>query len=107
MELSAEGTTWRVLSVPAYGYHEYGGRRVLVYYDANKFGDVAPESDCEHEHVPLGKTAVVCGLKLEPKDLAPRTQTRSNIKSSKGARLSAAPTTVYVGSLVALGFFIF
>ena len=70
-----------MLSVPAYGHHEYGGRLLVFYYDADKFGDVAPESGGEHEHTPLGEVAWMCGLELEPKDLAPRTKQRRFTKS--------------------------
>ena len=92
MKLVDEGIKRRVISVPYYGYVEYDGRRLVFYYDIVKFGDVAPELDSEPEHTPFVEIALICGLELEPKDLAPRAkQTCRNSKSSKGARsLTAA-----------------
>jgi hypothetical protein len=51
----------------------------------------------------LDEIAVMCGLELEPKDLAPRAtkKTRRNSKS-KGARSTTAPAAVCFGSLAAL-----
>ena len=57
--------------------------------------------------VPLDEIAVMCGLELEPRNLAPQTKTRRAPQQQvvkRRARVERAPAAVYVGRSAALDY---